>query len=619
MKHTKKTKKISFLCTAFRDGFQSVFGARVQSKDYLPLLGQAVRAGLTRIEAGGGASFQAAFFYNNENAFDVMDAFRNAVGDGVELQTLARGVNVVALDSQSSDLIELHAKLFKKHGMTRIRNFDALNDPDNLLFSGQAIQKAGLKHELSVAMMSLPPQLSGAHTPEFYIDRLKQFIKAGVPYDSVCFKDASGTTTPKSVYETIKQARKLLGNEVRLVFHSHETAGTGTACYLAAIEAGADQVDLSLSPVSGGTCQPDVATLWHALRGSDFELECDIDAVMKLESDLSEALNDYFIPPEALHSDVRIPFSPMPGGALTANTQMLRDNKLMDKYGEIIDAMRDVVAKGGFGTSVTPVSQFYFQQAFNNVLFGPWQKIAEGYGKMVLGYFGKTPVAPDKKVIQAAEKQLNLPPVTKPVLKINDNDPKKSIQHYRSILKQNKLPETDENIFITAACGEKGITFLKGQGKVQVRLKSDVLREQCQAFYAPTPHSTDHGTTRIYLNGEAFDVELKENFAIVNGTTYDLTEPKEAPKENNDQKQAPVTKSINKGQSVTAGVPGVLTGLTVKTGDTVQAGDTVAFIEVMKMETPIASPVSGKIAQIFIGVGETVTAETPLMTVENMA
>ena len=90
----------------------------------------------------------------------------------------------------------------------------------------------------------------------------------------------------------------------------------------------------------------------------------------------------------------------MPGGALTANTQMLRDNNLMDKYPEVIAAMGEAVKKGGFGTSVTPVSQFYFQQAFNNVMFGPWKKIADGYGKMVLGYFGKTPVAPDAEVVQ---------------------------------------------------------------------------------------------------------------------------------------------------------------------------------------------------------------------------
>jgi pyruvate carboxylase subunit B len=125
-----------------------------------------------------------------------------------------------------------------------------------------------------------------------------------------------------------------------------------------------------------------------------------------------DAMKDYFMPPEATAVEPLIPFFPMPGGALTANTQMLRDNKLMDKYPEVIAAMGEAVKKGGFGTSVTPVSQFYFQQAFNNVMFGPWKKIADGYGKMVLGYFGKTPVPPDAEVVRIAAEQLKLQPTT---------------------------------------------------------------------------------------------------------------------------------------------------------------------------------------------------------------
>ncbi len=85
-------------------------------------------------------------------------------------------------------------------------------------------------------------------------------------------------------------------------------------------------------------------------------------------------MKDYFVPPEATRVEPLIPFFPMPGGALTANTQMLRDNGLMDRYPEVIAAMGEAVKKGGFGTSVTPVTQFYFQQAFNNVMFGPWKK-----------------------------------------------------------------------------------------------------------------------------------------------------------------------------------------------------------------------------------------------------
>jgi pyruvate carboxylase subunit B len=368
-------KKINFMLTAFRDGFQSVFGARVFSKDYLPCVEFAANeCGITHFEAGGGALFQSPFFYSNENAFDVMDAFRKAAGPHANLQTLARGISVVALKAQPKDIIKLHADMFKKHGMTTIRNFDALNDVQNLIWSGQCIRNAGLKHEVVVTLMELPPGCSGAHEVDFYEKTLRGIMDSGLPYDSICFKDASGTARPQKVYETIKMARRLLGDKVKVVFHSHETAGTCTTAYKGAIEAGVDQIDLALAPCSGGTSQPDVITMWHALRGTEYTLDIDITKIIKLEQMFKDAMKDYFMPPEATAVEPLIPFFPMPGGALTANTQMLRDNKLMDKYPEVIAAMGEAVKKGGFGTSVTPVSQFYFQQAFNNVMFGPWKR-----------------------------------------------------------------------------------------------------------------------------------------------------------------------------------------------------------------------------------------------------
>ena len=596
----KGKKKISYMCTAFRDGFQSVFGARVLSKDYLPVVAEAVKAGMTNIEAGGGASFQAAFFYNNENAFDVMDEFRRICGPKVNLQTLARGVNVVALDSQSSDMIDLHAKMFKKHGMSTIRNFDALNDPNNLIFSAKCIKKAGLKHQLCVSMMSLPPGCEGAHTPEFYEDTLKKFIKAKIPFDSLCFKDASGTTTPAVVFETIKRAHKMVGSKVPIEFHSHETAGTGLACYLAAVQGGADIVDLSMAPVSGGTCQPDIATMWHALRGMDYELDCDIDAVMLVEDHLKEALSSYFMPPEALHVEPMIPWSPMPGGALTANTQMLRDNDLMDKYPEIIKAMEEVVRKGGFGTSVTPVSQFYFQQAFNNVMSGPWKKIAEGYGKMVLGYFGKTPVVPDKQVVKIASEQLGLKPTKKTVLEINDNNPNKSRSHYEGLLKDASLEITDENVFIVASCGQKGIDFLLGKGKVGVRYKEQATLK---------PQKT--GTYTITVAGETFDVKLNGDKATVNGMVYPVSI---MAKETVSGGIAPTSSGAVR--TVTAGTPGLVTQILVGQGDKVVAGQTLCVLEVMKMENEIKASSDGIIVKVMANKGEQVAAGQSLFEVQ---
>ena len=82
-------KKIQFMDTSFRDGFQSVIGARVIAKDFLPALSAAMDAGTTYFEVAGGARFQSPFFYCGENAFDMMDEIRKTVGPDVNLQSLA--------------------------------------------------------------------------------------------------------------------------------------------------------------------------------------------------------------------------------------------------------------------------------------------------------------------------------------------------------------------------------------------------------------------------------------------------------------------------------------------------------------------------------------------------
>ena len=48
-------KKINFMLTAFRDGFQSVYGARVLTKDFMPAVEAARHAGISHMEFGGGA------------------------------------------------------------------------------------------------------------------------------------------------------------------------------------------------------------------------------------------------------------------------------------------------------------------------------------------------------------------------------------------------------------------------------------------------------------------------------------------------------------------------------------------------------------------------------------
>ena len=590
-------KKIEVMITAFRDGFQSAYGARVFTKDFMPAVEAARDAGIRHFEAGGGARYQSLYFYSNEDAFDMMDTFREKAGPDANLQTLARGINVVALDSQPRDVIDLHAKLFKKHGMTTIRNFDALNDVNNLVDSGRSITNHGLNHEVCVTMMALPPGCTGAHDAEFYAKTLDDILKAEIPFTSVCFKDASGTAYPSMIYETVKAARKRLPEGTRLVFHTHDTAGTGVICYQAAIDAGIDQIDLSLAPCSGGTCQPDVASMWHALRGSNFELDLDIEKVMVAEEVFKDCMADYFMPPEAKAVEPLIPWSPMPGGALTANTQMMRDNGIMDRYPEVIAAMGEVVRLGGFGTSVTPVSQFYFQQAFNNVMFGKWERFADGYGKMVLGYFGKTPVPPDPDIVRRAAEKMGLEPTTESPLEMDERNPKKGLAPAEAKLREENLPVTEENIFIVAACGAKGISFLKGEMKTNVR---KITKEHVAACEGNVPDKLT-----VNVGGEKFTVEFKGDQAMVNGRSYDVSIA-----EGEDQSTTPGGSST----PLDAPMPGVVFEIKKRPGDAVQEGETVIVLEAMKMEMAVASPVTGTITELKVSKGDHVVAGQTLVT-----
>ncbi|WP_086268510.1 biotin/lipoyl-containing protein [Campylobacter sp. P0103] len=586
-------KFIDIMDTTFRDGFQSVFGARVLMNDFLPAVSAAKEAGINHFEFGGGARFQSLYFYLNEDAFTMMDKFREAAGKDANLQTLSRGVNTVTLDTGSRELIDMHAKLFAKHGTTTIRNFDALNDVKNLEYSAQRIKHHGLKHEVVVTMMDLPPNCVGAHDAEFYEKCLREILDSGIEFDSVCFKDASGTSSPEKVYQTIKMARRLLGDNVHLRLHTHETAGVSIACYLAALEAGVDGIDLAASPVSGGTSQPDILTMLHAVKGKDYDLGgLEVDKILKYEDVLHDCLKDYFMPPEATQVSPLIPFSPMPGGALTANTQMMRDNNILDKFPAVIKAMREVVEKGGYGTSVTPVSQFYFQQAFNNVMFGPWKKIAEGYGKMVLGYFGKTPVTPSADIVELAAKQLNLEPTTAPAIDIADQDETKSIAYTKAILEKEGIEATEENIFIAAACKEKGIAYLKGEGKVMVRKNSDIIKP-----------ATKSGSNQfsVTVNGHNYNVEVADGFD--NFTLKSITPAKESSQPKDEPKAVSSTGASNE---ITATMSAGVFKILVNIGDSVKAGQTVVILEAMKMEIPIEAGCDGEVEEILISQGQTV-------------
>ena len=593
-------KYIDVMDTTFRDGFQSIFGGRVLMDDFFPAVEAAKEAGINHFEFGGGARFQSLYFYLQEDAFDMMDRFREIVGSDANLQTLSRGINTVMLDTGSRELIDLHAKLFKKHGTTTIRNFDALNDVNNLAYSAECIKRHGLNHEAVITMMDLPPGCHGAHGVDFYEKTLRDMLDAGIEFDSLCFKDASGTANPNKVFETISMARKLLGEDVHLRLHTHETAGVSVASYLAALEAGANGIDMAAAPVSGGTSQPDILTMLHATKGTNYNLgDLELTKILKYEDRLKECLSEYMIPPEATQVSPLIPFSPMPGGALTANTQMMRDADTLDKFDEVILAMKEVVEKGGYGTSVTPVSQFYWQQAYANVMFGDWNQIAPGYGRMVLGYFGKTPVEPDADIVKLASEKLKLEPTAENPLDIADKEVKKSIAYWKQVLEDEELPTTEENIFIAASCDQKGIAFLKGEGPLMIRKGKN--NQNCGG-------EEMSGSYTVVVDGKSYSVQVAEGDAEISVAPTSSATPVAAPV---------VASTGGKGSiEINSQTPGNVWKILKAVGDSVNEGEQIMILEAMKMEIDIVAEKAGVIKSIDVNTNDAVIDGQLLATME---
>ncbi len=594
-------KLIKVMDTSFRDGFQSIYGAKVLVEDFIPALKAAVDAGIKHFETAGGARFQAPIFFCNENAFETMDKIREAVGPEVKLQSLARGVNVVGLNSQPRDVIDLHAKMFAKHGVNVVRNFDALNDVNNLIDSANSIKKHGMQHEVTITMMELPYGCEGAHDVAFYERVLRNILDSGLPFDSLAFKDASGTSNPRKVYATVKMAREILGSDAHIRFHSHETAGTGLAAYLAALEGGADGIDLAMKPVSGGTGQPDIISMWHALKGTDYDLGLDIRKIMETEEIFKECMKDYPISPISLAVNPILIQAPLPGGATATTVNQLKDMGMLDKFPKLIENMKEVVARGGFGTSVTPVSQFYAQQSFLNAISDhPWEKANPGYAKMILGYFGKTPCEPDPELVKWAEEKTGLMPTTEKVVDLNDKDPEKGLKAAEERLKAAGLPVTDENLFIAAACKDgnvdKGVDFLLGKGTVSVNKTAG----------KPAAVSSDSNEYTVTVNGKKYAVAFNGDKATVNGQAYDFDV-----KAGIEHAHA----AAGSGEEVTAGVPGNVLRIEASEGDSVNEGDVILVLEAMKMEIEIKAPKAGTVQSILVTQGEKVVTGQALAVV----
>ncbi len=624
---TSKPKKIRVMLTTFRDGLQSSFGGKVRLNDILPAMEATKDAGVRHFEFGGGARYQAPFFYVGEDPFACMDKMRDTVGKDVDLQILTRSVSGVTLQTQNLKALTLQAKMMAKHGTTWDRNFDFQNDANNLANTGQPIVDAGMHHQVCVALMGLPFESKEVHTPEFYVNVIKRVMDTGVKFDSVCMKDASGTTDPKTCYETAKGLKKILPPEMPLWMHTHDTASMAVACYMAGIQGGVDGVDLSIRPMASGTVQPDVRSMWHALKGTGYSLDIDHTKIGDIEQLLNEGLKEYAFNPVTTTADARVVGFPMPGGAIGPNVHMMEGAGLLHRYGEVLAEFPVVVEAGGAWTSVTPGSQQYWLQAFNNVLYGRWEKIDAGYGKSVLGYFGRTPLPPDPKVVKIASQQLELEPFKGNPLEAAPD----SLSMAKEALEERGLDTKEENIFLVASAivpGKKmelneGIRLLEGRPKIVLPLKKKAEPAKAAPAKAAAPAAAPVAAAPVAampsgpVTTSCTVVEngVSRNFRV----TIDMPSGGVAA-----AAAAPVAAALPAAPAATGGSTPVyspfdgkaeLVDILVKVGDSVSDGQVVAAVEAMKAKHDVRAPCSGTVVSVDASLGDDMMAGKPIMSI----
>jgi len=610
----------------FRDGLQSAFGAKVRLGDYLDAMIASVKElGCKHLEFGGGARYQAPFFYLGENPFDTMKAMKDAVGPGIDLQILTRSISGVTLTTQTLEVLDLQAKLMAKYGTTIDRNFDYMNDVDNLIKTGRPIVKAGMHHQVCVSLMGLPFYSDKAHTPEFYANVAKKMLEADIKVDSICMKDASGTTDPHTVYETAKAIRKIMPPEMTLSMHTHDTASMAVACYMAGIAGGVDSIDLSVRPLASGTCQPDIRAMDHALKGTGYKLNVDAGKFMLIEKMLDESLKDYDFNPVTTTPDARVVGFPMPGGAIGPNVHMMVKAGMIDRYGDVLAEFPEVVKAGGAWTSVTPGSQQYWVQAVNNVMYGRWEKIESGYGRAVLGYFGRTPLPPDPAVVKKASEQLGIEP-------FKGDDPftavKDPIPEAKAALKENNLPETEENIFLVVSAmvpdkkmaTNEGLRLLLGKGKIDIPLKKAEAKPETSAAAPAVAKGITGPVKTVCKVKEANKTRTFEaNIEPAGGSSVPA-----AP--------APAAATASVPAAAAAPVPAAPAGgveeqvfstfagsvelvdILVKEGDTITEGQTIAQVEAMKATHDIICQISGVVVKVHAKIGQEVDSSAPIIT-----
>ncbi|MEE8174837.1 MAG: pyruvate carboxylase subunit B, partial [Dehalococcoidia bacterium] len=264
--------------TTLRDGHQSALATRLRIEDMEPIAEEMDKAGFYSMEVWGGATFDVATRFLNEDPWDRIRILKRLLPN-TPLQMLLRGQNLVGYRNYPDDVVRAFVHHTAEMGIDIFRVFDAVNDERNFETAFAAIKECGKHIQGSLCYSLTQPKLGGPiYNIDFFVKKSLALQDMGA--DSLCIKDMAGLIAPQDAYDLTSALKKALRIPVQL--HTHYTSGMASMSYLKAIEAGVDIIDTALAPFALRSSQPAVEPIVVALQGTPRDTGLDLAHLLKL-------------------------------------------------------------------------------------------------------------------------------------------------------------------------------------------------------------------------------------------------------------------------------------------------------------------------------------------------
>ena len=578
--------------TTMRDAHQSLLATRVRTRDLLHVAPYVARMTpqLLSVEAWGGATYDVALRFLNEDPWDRLAKLRDAMPN-IPIQMLLRGRNTVGYTPYPTKVTDVFVQEAARTGVDVFRIFDALNDVEQMRPAIEAVRETGTG--LAEVALCYTGDLSSPdeqlYTLDYYLKLAEKIVDAGAHV--LAIKDMAGLLRAPAARTLVTALRERFDLPVHL--HTHDTAGGQLATLLAAIDAGVDAVDVASAAMAGTTSQPSMSALVAATDYTDRATGLNLQNVCDLEP-YWEAVRTLYRPFESgLPAPTgRVYRHEIPGGQLSN----LRQQAIALGLGDRFEAIEDMYAAAndilGNVVKVTPSSKVVGDLALALVSANADPKdfeenprqydIPDSVVGFLNGDLGDPPGGWPEPFRTKALAGRSLKPVVEQLDPADEEalaqdprgtlnrllfpGPTKDFERAQEMYSDLSVLSTKEFLHGLAPGQEHEVDLQKGK-----RILLSVVS-------VSEPDERGFRTVLATVNGQLRPVQVRDHSVSVDVDSVEKADPK------------------NPGH-----VPAPFAGMvhvTVAEGDEVAVGDTVATIEAMKMEAAITSPVAGTVKRI---------------------